>query len=119
LYNDAQGVTAAFNLNLLERINRELGGQFDLERFSHVAFYNAAQGRIEMHLESAVRQIVPVQALGRGFSLLKGERIHTENSYKFDRAQLEALLYGAGLTLQRQWLDARQWFSLNLVAPEC
>ena len=116
-YNDAQGVTAAFNLNLLERINRELGGQFDLERFAHVAFYNAERGRIEMHLESRVSQIVPVEAFGRGFTFQAGERIHTENSYKFDRQQLQGLLSEARLALERQWLDAHQWFSLNLVRP--
>ena len=116
-YNDAQGVTAAFNLNLLERINRELGGQFELERFAHVAFYHAERGRIEMHLESCVSQIVPVEAFGRGFTFRAGERIHTENSYKFDRDQLERLLAEAGLALSHQWLDAQQWFALSLVQP--
>jgi L-histidine Nalpha-methyltransferase len=116
-YNDAQGVTAAFNLNLLERINRELGGQFDPARFAHVSFYNAEQGRIEMHLESRVSQIVPVEAFTRGFTFRAGERIHTENSYKFDRDGLEKLLRPAHLALRRQWLDAQQWFSLNLIRP--
>jgi L-histidine Nalpha-methyltransferase len=116
-YNDAQGVTAAFNLNLLTRINAELGGQFDLERFAHVAFYNEDAGRIEMHLESRVSQIVPIEALGRGVSLHAGERIHTENSYKFDRGQLERLLAGAGLALREQWLDRQGWFSLSLAVP--
>jgi L-histidine N-alpha-methyltransferase len=116
-YDDAQGVTAAFNLNLLERINRELGGQFDPERFTHVALYNEEQGRIEMHLESQVSQIVPVEAIGRSVSFTRGERIHTENSYKFDRGQLVHLLDQASLTLRRQWLDAKGWFALNLAGP--
>ncbi len=116
-YNDARGVTAAFNLNLLERVNRELGGQFDTGRFRHVAFYNEEQSRIEMHLESTVSQIVPIEALGRSFSFRGGERIHTENSYKFDRELLERLLQPAGLALRRQWLDARGWFSLTLALP--
>ncbi|HKI98579.1 MAG TPA: L-histidine N(alpha)-methyltransferase [bacterium] len=116
-YDDAQGVTAAFNLNLLERINRELGGQFDVERFRHVALYNAQQGRIEMHLESTVSQIVPIDALGRSFTFRRGERIHTENSYKFDREQLQQLLGLADMTLQRQWLDPQGWFSLSLASP--
>ena len=116
-YNDARGVTAAFNLNLLDRINRELDGHFDTGRFRHVAFYNAEQSRIEMHLESAVSQIVPVGALERSFTFRAGERIHTENSYKFDRDLLERLLEPAGLRLNRQWLDAKGWFALSLVAP--
>jgi L-histidine Nalpha-methyltransferase len=116
-YNDDEGITAAFNLNLLERINRELGGKFEVERFRHVSFYNEAQGRIEMHLESGVSQIVPIEALGRSFSFRRGERIHTENSYKFDREQLERLLAQSGLALRRQWLDSRRWFALSLAGP--
>ena len=116
-YDDAKGVTAAFNLNLLERINRELGGRFDRERFRHLALYNAEHGRVEMHLESTVGQIVPVDAMHRSVSFYEGERIHTENSYKFDREQLERLLGQAGLALEHQWLDENGWFSLNMAAP--
>ena len=116
-YNDARGITAAFNLNLLERINRELGGQFEPGRFHHVAFYDEAQSRIEMHLEGTVSQIVPVEALGRSFSFRAGERIHTENSYKFDREGLERLLQPAGLRLSRQWQDARGWFARPRARP--
>jgi len=116
-YCDAKGVTAAFNLNLLTRINEELGGQFDLERFRHLAIVNEEEGRVEMHLESKSDQIVPVAALERSFSFRQGETIHTENSYKFDRQGLEDLLSQSGLSLRRQWLDERAWFSVNLVTP--
>ncbi|HUJ75595.1 MAG TPA: L-histidine N(alpha)-methyltransferase, partial [bacterium] len=115
-YNDAQGVTAAFNLNLLARINRELGGHFNVERFRHVAFYSAAQSRIEMHLESLDSQIVPVDAARRSFRFSRGERIHTENSYKYAVEDLRALLAGTGLRLRCQWSDPAGWFSLNLLA---
>ncbi|MBI3992908.1 MAG: L-histidine N(alpha)-methyltransferase [Candidatus Lambdaproteobacteria bacterium] len=115
-YNDAAGVTAEFNLNLLARINRELGGEFNLAGFRHRAFYDAAQRRIEMHLESLANQIVPIAALGRSCSFKQGETIHTENSYKFDRHALDELFSGAGLRLTGQWFDPRRWFSLNLLA---
>jgi L-histidine Nalpha-methyltransferase len=116
-YNDAEGVTAAFNMNLLARINRELGGHFDLGRFRHVAFYNESAARIEMHLESSEDQVVSIDALGRGFAFRRGERMHTENSYKYGPAELTSVLEGTGLTLERQWQDARGWFGLNLLAP--
>ena len=116
-YDDAKGVTAAFNLNLLARINRELGGRFELERFRHKAFYNEEQGRVEMHLESLVSQLVPVNGLQRSFSFKNGETIHTENSYKFDRQGLQEILEPGALAIQRQWLDHRRWFSLNLIEP--
>ncbi len=116
-YNDAAGVTAAFNLNLLVRINRELGGHFNPARFAHIAFYNEAAGRIEMHLESLEDQVVGIDALGRSFGFRRGERLHTENSYKYGPQDLPALLQGTGLTLLRQWKDDRDWFSLNLLGP--
>lgn len=117
-YNDAAGVTAAFNLNLLTRINRELGGHFDLSRFRHAAFYNAPERRIEMHLESLLDQAVRVDALRRGFVFRRGERLHTENSYKYDAASLSALLAGTGLHVEHHWGDPRGWFTANLLAPE-
>lgn len=116
-YNDAAGVTAAFNLNLLARINRELGGHFDLARFAHVAFYNDAAGRIEMHLESLEDQVVRIETLGRSYGFRCGERLHTENSYKYGPGDLAALLEGTGLALLEQWTDARGWFALNLLGP--
>lgn len=110
-YNDAQGVTAKFNENVLMRINRELGGQFDMESFQHAAFWNPAMSRIEMHLESRVQQKVWIRDLGRGFDFLAGERIHTENSYKFTPASIAAMLRQAGFSLEQTWMDPKQWFS--------
>lgn len=109
-YNDAQGVTAAFNKNMLVRINRELGGSFDVDSFEHVAFWNRRKSRIEMHLESVYEQTVWVQDLGRGFHFDRGERIHTENSYKFNAASITRLLRRSGFKLEKQWTDAQGWF---------
>ena len=114
-YDDALGVTAAFNLNLLARINRELGADFDLRAFRHVALYDEARGRVEMHLESARRQTVRIRALGLDLSFGEGERIHTENSYKYDLAELSALADATGFTLSRTWLDSMKRFSSNLL----
>jgi dimethylhistidine N-methyltransferase len=109
-YNDVQGVTAAFNKNMLVRINRELGGSFDVDSFEHVAFWNCRKSRIEMHLESVYEQTVWVQDLGRGFHFDRGERIHTENSYKFNAASIARLLHRSGFKLEKQWTDAQGWF---------
>ena len=109
-YNDAQGVTAAFNKNMLVRINRELGGSFDVDSFEHVALWNRPKSRIEMHLESLYEQTVWVQDLGRGFHFEKGERIHTENSYKFDAASIARLLRRSGFKLETRWTDEQGWF---------
>jgi dimethylhistidine N-methyltransferase len=112
-YNDAQGVTAAFNLNLLVRINRELGGTFDLSRFAHDAVWNEAEGRIEMYLVSLAEQIVRVS--GRAFSFAKGERIHTENSHKYSVAEFQALARAGGWHPVKAWTDAARLFSLHLL----
>ena len=110
-YNDARGVTAAFNLNLLARINRELGADFRLRRFRHYAFYNAALGRIEMHLVSLGRQRVRV---GRHrFDFEAGESIHTENSYKYSVEEFRALAARAGYSGKRLWTDRRGLFALH------
>ena len=109
-YNDAEGVTARFNKNVLARINRELGGSFDLDGFAHVAFWNRRKSRIEMHLESLYEQTVWIQDLGRGFHFEPGERIHTENSYKFNDRSIRRLLRRAGFTLERSWTDPQGWF---------
>ena len=109
-YNDAAGVTAQFNKNVLARINRELGGSFDLEAFAHVAFWNRRKSRIEMHLESVYEQTVWIEDLGRGFHFDRGERIHTENSYKFNTASIARLLLRSGFKLEKQWTDAQGWF---------
>lgn len=113
-YNDAAGVTAAFNLNLLARINRELDGDFDVERFAHVAFYNPAHGRIEMHLESQVAQDVSVA--GRRFHFARRERIHTENSYKYGVAEFHEVASAAGFRPVAVWTDPERLFSLHYLA---
>ena len=110
-YDDAQGVTAAFNLNLLTRINRELGGDFQLERFRHVAFYDVAKGRIEMHLESVAAQ--RVQIAGRVFDFAAGERIHTENSCKYTIEEFVALGRAAGFESLQVWTDPARLFSVH------
>lgn len=113
-YNDQQGVTAEFNKNLLRRINRELGGDFDLDRFEHVAHYNREWGRIELHLRSNRRQRAAIDRLQLEIEFEESETIHTENSYKFTRQDIERLSGEAGLTLDRQWFDPHRQFSLNL-----
>lgn len=110
-YNDAAGVTAAFNLNLLARINRELGADFDLRRWRHYAFYNAALGRIEMHLVSMRAQAV---ALGEHrFRFAAGETIHTENSYKYSLDGFRELAARAGFSSAKVWTDRRGLFALH------
>lgn len=113
-YNDALGVTAAFNLNLLVRINRELEGDFDLAKFEHRAIYNERLGRIEMHLFSREPQIVRIRVLDLQVRFERGESIHTENSYKFDLGQLSGLAFDTGFTLEKTWFDGGRQFSFNL-----
>ena len=113
-YNDAQGVTAEFNLNLLRRINRELGADFDLAQFRHVAFYDEVAGRIEMHLESLCAQSVMVG--GRAFEFARGERMHTENSCKYSIDEFRDLARKAGFLPQQVWCDSRQYFAVHLLA---
>jgi L-histidine Nalpha-methyltransferase len=110
-YNDSRGVTAAFNLNLLKRINRELGGDFDLRRFAHYAFYDPTLGRIEMHLVSLMAQTVNVG--DHRFTFTVGESIHTENSYKYSIAEFHALAAMAGWRPEKVWTDRRGLFSLH------
>jgi L-histidine Nalpha-methyltransferase len=112
-YNDAQGITAAFNLNLLARINRELGGSFDLTRFTHAAVWNAQAGRMEMYLVSLAEQIVRVS--GRAFSFTSGERIHTENSHKYSVSEFQALARAGGWHPIKAWTDSDRLFSLHLL----
>lgn len=107
-YNDANGVTAAFNRNMLARLNRELGATFDLSRFAHRAFFNDALSRIEMHLESRASQVVRVA--GEEFTFEQGETIHTESSYKYDEARLHALVEGSGFCVQALYTDDRALF---------
>jgi len=108
-YDDSLGVTAAFNLNLLARINRELGGHFDLGRFEHRAFFNERESRIEMHLVSRQRQSVDIGDFTVHFE--EGETIHTENSYKYSEADLQALAAEAGFAIEQVWTDSHSWFA--------
>ena len=110
-YNDARGVTAAFNLNVLRRINRELDGDFDLKRFAHRALYDESLGRIEMHLVSLERQQVRVAR--RRFSFARGETIHTENSYKYTPAEFRALAARSGFRGGKLWFDRERRFALH------
>jgi L-histidine Nalpha-methyltransferase len=116
-YNDSAGVTARFNLNVLVRINRELGGNFDLPAFSHRSIYNRDRHRIEMHLIS--RKAQSVRILGNTFSFRPGESIHTENSYKYSLERFTELARSAGWTVRESWTDAAKMFSVHaLVASE-
>lgn len=110
-YNDALGVTAAFNLNLLGRINRELGGTFDLSAFQHLAFYDEEHGRIEMHLVSRRAQRASIAALELEIDFAEGEAIHTESSYKHDASTLHALARAADFRIENTWYDSRRWFA--------
>jgi L-histidine Nalpha-methyltransferase len=110
-YNDARGVTAAFNLNLLVRINRELGADFEPRRFAHYAFYDPAAGRIEMHLVALEAHTVRIGKYY--FRFRRGESIHTENSYKYSVEEFQALAASAGWRPRRAWTDARGLFSVH------
>jgi dimethylhistidine N-methyltransferase len=113
-YNDSQGITAAFNCNLLARINRELGADFVLDQFDHHAFYNAAEGRIEMHLVSRCEQSVHLGSATFHFKL--GESIHTENSYKYSLDEVRHLAEGGGFKPVRVWTDEAEFFSVHYLA---
>jgi dimethylhistidine N-methyltransferase len=116
-YNDAAGVTARFNLNVLVRINRELGGNFDLSAFMHRSVYNRDRHRIEMHLISKKSQTVRI--LGRNFSFRPGESIHTESSYKYSLERFTALASESGWKVRESWTDKDRMFSVHaLVASE-
>jgi dimethylhistidine N-methyltransferase len=112
-YDDAQGVTAAFNRNLLHRINRELGADFDVDSFAHEARWNAAESRVEMHLLSRRRQTVHLGP--RGFDFLQGESIHTENSYKYELDAFRGLARPAGYMSVAAWTDPARLFSIHVL----
>jgi L-histidine N-alpha-methyltransferase len=112
-YDDARGVTAAFNKNVLVRINHELGGQFDIETIRHVALWNEAASRIEMHLESTVDQTVAIDLLGVDVHLGRGERIHTESSQKYDVCRVDALLRRAGFAREQTYKDDEGLFAVT------
>ena len=115
-YDDPLGVTAAFNRNLLVRVNRELGGNFDLDAFVHVAVWNADEQRIEMHLESMVAQTVTVTAAGIRVPFEAGERIWTESSYKYTPDQIDQMGNDTGFRTRDQWIDDEAQFALTLFA---
>ncbi len=113
-YDDTQGVTAAFNKNVLAHINRELGGEFDLDAFRHVARWNAAESRIEMHLESSIAQRVRIGALDLSVDFARGETIHTESSVKYSNERIGSILGSAELRLEQSFFDADKRFGVHL-----
>jgi len=117
-YDDAEGVTAAFNRNVLARLNREFGANFDLDAFEHRAVWNGMRSRIEMHLESLRPQRVHLPALEMIVEFSEGETIHTENSYKYDTGQLEEMLEDAGFAPAGLWTDPKEWFAVTLGRAE-
>jgi L-histidine Nalpha-methyltransferase len=115
-YDDAAGVTARFNMNVLVRINRELDANFNPQKFRHQARWNEQHSRIEMHLESLLAQRVAIRGLDMQVRFSLGETIHTENSYKFTDERVVELLTRAGFRLREQWSDAKKWFTVYLAA---
>ncbi len=116
-YDDASGVTARFNLNLLSRINRELAGEFDVDAFEHRATYHEHEGRVELGLVSRRSQEVAVRNLGVVVRFEAGEAIHTEDSYKYSPGEIDRLAAEAGLQVRDRWTDGDDYFSLNVLTP--
>ena len=114
-YDDAQGVTADFNLNLLNRINRELDGTLDVQKFRHLSLWNADKARVEMHLEA--REDMTFSVNGRSWTLRAGERLHTENSHKFTPESFETLAQEAGYEIRKSWSDSAELFSMHWLEP--
>lgn len=115
-YDDSEGITAAFNFNVIERINNELGGNFDMAGFRHRAVYNREEGRIEMHLLSLKEQTVTI--LGRLFKFLEGETIHTENSHKYHVGEFQDMAQAAGFASVKTWVDEDDLFSVHYLTVE-
>ena len=115
-YDDLAGVTAQFNLNVLARINRELGGHFVLDRFRHVALFRESRSRIEMHLESTTDQLVRIDALDLEIPFRKTERIHTESSHKYDMPSVANLLVCSGFELRHTFWDKHKRFAVHLAS---
>ena len=113
-YDDAQGVTAAFNKNVLARLNREMDADFNLDAFRHVALWNKRCSRVEMHLESLHSQQVFLPAIDMDVSFASGERIHTENSYKYTMPMIETILRESQFRLEHTWTDRQKWFGVHL-----
>jgi L-histidine N-alpha-methyltransferase len=117
-YNDALGVTSAFNLNVLARINRELGGNFDLHKFKHHAFYNEEEGRIEIYIQSLENQRVRIEQLDLEVEFAAGELIHTEYSHKYDEASIDRIASETGFVRTRTWRDSQGRFSSSLLMAD-
>ncbi len=113
-YDDAQGITSQFNKNILMRINREFEADFDLDSFRHVAEWNPARSRMEIYLQSVPAQVVTLPTAGLKVRFAAGERIHTENSYKYTLQMVESMLCVSGFKLEKSWFDRREWFGLHL-----
>jgi uncharacterized SAM-dependent methyltransferase len=113
-YDDAQGVTAAFNKNILVRLNRELEADFQLDAFRHVAVWNKRCSRMEMYLESARAQRVFLPVVDMDIAFAAGERIHTENSYKYTNEMVATILRESGFRLELTWQDRQMWFGVHL-----
>jgi L-histidine Nalpha-methyltransferase len=113
-YDDAQGITQDFDKNILARLNRELGANFDLNFFRHVAIWNPQKSRMEIYLESLRPQVVDLGLLNRHVRFANGERIHTENSYKYTMSMVREMLESAGFSLDATWFDHQTWFALHL-----
>jgi dimethylhistidine N-methyltransferase len=113
-YDDAQGVTAAFNKNILARLNRELDADFDLDAFHHVALWNKRCSRMEIYLESESAQRVFLPVIDLDIEFAAGERMHTENSYKYTMGMIEAILRESGFMLESTWQDRQNWFGVHL-----
>jgi L-histidine Nalpha-methyltransferase len=116
-YNDTKGITSKFNLNLLNRINKELGGNFKIENFSHKAFYNQNKTRIEMHIVSDQDQQVFISSLNKKINFKKNETIRTENSYKYTPEDIDRLIKRAGFSIEKEFFDKNNWYELVLLKP--
>jgi len=113
-YDDSQGVTEQFDKNILARLNRELGANFDLDFFRHVAIWNPQKSRMEINLESLRPQVADLGLLNVKVRFANGERIHTENSYKYTMPMVRKMLESSGFSLDATWFDHRTWFALHL-----
>jgi len=113
-YDDAQGVTARFNKNILDRLNRELEADFDVDAFKHIALWNKHCSRMEIYLESTAKQSVFVPAINMDVHFAAGERLHTENSYKYTDHMVNTILRESGFALERTWTDPKRWFGVHL-----
>ena len=117
-YNDSQGITAQFNLNVLSRINVELNANFDINKFAHHAVYNKNQNRIEMYLRSLEKQMVSIPKADLVFEIEKDELIHTENSFKFTISQIKEMSAMSNFQIQDIWCDEKRYFGLVLLSKK-